>query len=180
MSWSRLREILTLHRRTWQMWVLWKEPDTNHLKNVTEFSVIFHWEEFSLPQMGKTWPLSTTSLLKRRPPVWKLGLLLLRGGGHGSPPLPPQPTADQKNTGVLLSCILCSVAFIFPLCKVLPSALLISIAPHSFLEGRFEWTHWVLLSDLWITCWGDWEACERAKLPSWWLLSPVRHMVSAW
>ena len=108
MSWSRLREILTLHRRTWQMWVLWKEPDINHLKNVTEFSVIFHWEEFSLPQMGKTWPLSTTSMLKRGPPVWKLGLLLLRDGGHGSPPLPPQPTADQKNTGVLLSWILCS------------------------------------------------------------------------
>lgn len=83
------------------MWVLWKEPDTNQLKNVTEFSVIFHWEEFSLPQMGKTWPLSTTSMLKRGPPVGKLGLMLLGGGSHGSPPLPPQPTADQKSTGVL-------------------------------------------------------------------------------
>ena len=35
-----------------------------------------------------------------------------------------------------------------------------------FSEGTFEGSHWVLLSDLWLICWGDWEACERAKLLS--------------
>ena len=146
-----------------------------------------HWifSNFSLGGIfsttdGKNMTTINNFYVKKRPSCCKVGTPTPQGWGSWKPTsaLAANSWLEKYRCSLVRDSLLCGLG--------LSSLQDVPISPSDinttsqFSEGTFEGSHWVLLSDLWLTCWGDWEACERAKLLSWWLLSPVRHIVSTW
>ena len=97
---------------------------------------------------GKNMTTINNFYVKKRPSCWKVGTHAPRGWESWKPTSASTANSWSEKYRCSLSWILCSAAYVFPLCKMCPSALLISIPPHSFLKGRLK----EVIGSSWVIC----------------------------